>query len=469
MRAALAAACALLVGAAAPGAAQQADASSADRAAGSASAQPGDTVTLTLAQALDIARRSNPAYQRALNDVSLNAVEMRTLWFDQLLPSASLSLFNTDFTGNLQRISRDDFGNPVENPTADWQYFSRTSHFLSLGWQVQGASLFQSHRRQSLVNRTREFAESRVLSEVQLEVQRGFWDALEQLELTRTEEDLVQARRVDLQLTERLFGLAQRTRVDVLNAELEVERQLLALQGQRAAYEQALLALRTALGDIDLPAIHPADEELPIFDPSRLEAETLVETALRVNPALMESRATVETSRLGVNETRNLWWPQISLGLNLYRRSQTPGGEALFEPWPGEGMERNFFLQFSLPVFNNYLQNRQQQHQASVQLENSVESEREQRLQIEQQVRGQLLELQNQWESLRLTERALAIAEEALALRREEYRLGTASYEDLRNSIEAEAEQRRALVTARHAFVDALLNLEQAVGTEVRE
>ncbi|MGD8321205.1 MAG: TolC family protein, partial [Gemmatimonadota bacterium] len=56
---------------------------------------------------------------------------------------------------------------------------------------------------------------------------------------------------------------------------------------------------------------------------------------------------------------------------------------------------------------------------------------------------------------------------EALRLAREEYRIGTRTFEDLQQAITSEADTRRQVIEARYSFVDALLNLEEAVGTEV--
>ncbi|HSG49630.1 MAG TPA: TolC family protein, partial [Longimicrobiales bacterium] len=69
--------------------------------------------------------------------------------------------------------------------------------------------------------------------------------------------------------------------------------------------------------------------------------------------------------------------------------------------------------------------------------------------------------------SLRLAERSAEIAQEALRLAREEYRIGTRTFEDLRQAIDSEADTRRQLIKGRYAFVDALLSLEEAVGTRV--
>ena len=113
---------------------------------------------LTLDQALGVASGSNPALRQATASAGLNGAEMRTTWVDQLLPSASLTLFTTAFTGNLQRQSFDNFGNPIANPAAEWNYFSRTLHSLDLSWTFQGPSIFHSHRRQKLVNQDRDLS-----------------------------------------------------------------------------------------------------------------------------------------------------------------------------------------------------------------------------------------------------------------------------------------------------------------------
>ncbi|HSG48566.1 MAG TPA: TolC family protein, partial [Longimicrobiales bacterium] len=124
-------------------------------------------------------------------------------------------------------------------------------------------------------------------------------------------------------------------------------------------------------------------------------------------------------------------------------------------------------LQF--PMFANFFQNRQAQAEAAVEVRNREEQERETRMRVEETVRSALLELQSQWESLRLAERSGEIAQEALRLAQEEYRIGGRTFEDLRQSIDAEADTRRQVIQARHSFVDALLSLDEAVGARVTE
>ncbi|NJD20781.1 MAG: TolC family protein [Gemmatimonadetes bacterium] len=434
---------------------------------GGAATQEPDTLTLTLERALDVALGSNPAYRQAVNRSRLNGAEWRRAWFDQVLPRAQLNLFSTQFTGNLTRRAVDNFGNPIERPVTDWNYFSQTNQALDLTWAIQGSSLFNAVDRQRLVNQDRDVAERRALLGMEVGVKSAFWDALEQAELLRTEEELVQARRTDLEVAQRLFGLAMRTRVDVLSAELAVEQQQRALRQQEAAYEKATLALRTRMGDEALPAFRLADTPLPLFAPSTLDAEALVAAALDVNPELRQAEVAVRAASVSLRDSKRAWWPTLLLNFNVARRAQTAQGDALFDFSWNESLDQRFYVGLQMPMFNNYFQNQAEISQSSVELSNRREAERETRLRVGETVRGALLELRSQWESLRLAERSGQIAGEALRLSQEEYRIGTRTFGELRQAMDAEAETRRQVIRARYSFVSALLSLEEAVGDDV--
>ncbi len=77
------------------------------------------------------------------------------------------------------------------------------------------------------------------------------------------------------------------------------------------------------------------------------------------------------------------------------------------------------------------------------------------------------MDLQGRWETLAIARRALDIAQQALAMAREEYKLGTRTFEQLQQDIAQEATARRDVVNARYGFVGALVTLEEAVGGEV--
>jgi len=432
-----------------------------------AQAAPGDTVVLTLEEAIQQAEGGNPAYRQTLNNLSLNPIETRTTWANQLLPNASLSLFSTNYNGNIRRVAFDNFGNPIDNPQSEWSFFSRTSQNLNLTWGIQGADLFNTHDRQQRTNFERELAVRAERSALGTQVERQYYETLEQRELLRMEEELLAARETEATLSDELFRLAQNTRVELLNAEFAVAQQRAALRSQEASHEQAKLALRSQLGDEELGPFRLSEEALPIFDPASLDEGRLVQVAMGANPSVLQAESSVVSQRLGVKEAKNQWWPSLNLNYSISRTAQALEGDALFDATPDEDLDQNFGITLSFPFFNDYFGNRQAIEQAEVQHENAQESVRQTRLQTEQEVRSAILNLQNQYESLRLAERSLEIARESLELAREEYRMGTRAFQDLQASIDNEASARRSVITARYGFVDALLTLEDAVGTEV--
>ena len=117
---------------------------------------------------------------------------------------------------------------------------------------------------------------------------------------------------------------------------------------------------------------------------------------------------------------------------------------------------------------NSALVNRRDISRAQIARENGEEELREARLDAERQARSALVELRNRWDEAVIAERSFAIAVEVLELAREEYRLGTRTFEQLQESLRSEADAQRQLIQARYGFVDALLDLEQAVGAPVR-
>ncbi|NNF37906.1 MAG: TolC family protein, partial [Gemmatimonadetes bacterium] len=428
-----------------------------------------DTLTVSLEDALAIAGGANPAVLRAEADLGLNGPETRSTWLGQVVPRVTVDVLQTGYRGNLQRQGFDNLGRPLENPEANWIYTSNTQQGLALNWNITGLSFLNARDRQSQTNRGRVLALEQAQAGVLTDVQRQFWDALEQRELLSVEEAVAEARLRDRETAERLFGLARNTRVDVLQAELAVEQQRSAIQQQRSAYEQALLSLRTTLGDTELPPIRPEASGLPIFDASTLNEEALVARALGENPGVRAQQAGVDGARIGVAEATEWKWPSLSLSYNWFQYRQTQETEALFDlGYDPDRVQSSFSVQVGLPFFNSYFQNKAGEAQARVQLQNQREGLKETRLQTEQEVRSQLIALRNQGETLRLAERSVVIAAEALRLAREEYRIGTRTFEQLQDAIEQEATSRRQVITSRYGFVDALVALEAAVGGAVR-
>jgi len=433
-----------------------------------AHAQQPDTLVLTLAQGLEIARRNNPAYQRAVSALELNGPESRAALVSGILPSVRLDLLNTGYTGNLTRRATDNFGNPIANPNSEYVYFSNTNQGLSLDWMLRGPSPWYELREMRLANEGRVLGEETAGERLRLDVQRAFYDALEQEELLAAERAIAGATRMDFEAAQRLFELAFRTRVEVLNAELQIEQQQLTVRRQQGARDQARLALRTLLGQADLPPVRPAPTDVPLFDPAELDEPALIRRAVAASAPVREADVQLRVAEEGVRQSRTSYWPQLSASFRVGRFDQAPRTGSLFSLGGFEDqLYSSFGVNVSFPLFTNFLQNRVAMARAEVQRDGQEDALRAARLEAERLTRSGLVALGNAWDGLRIAERSLAIATEALELAREEYRLGTRTFEQLQQSVASEATVRRQVIQARYGFADALIDLEAAAGGPV--
>lgn len=422
---------------------------------------------VTLAEAMSIANVDNPSVKQATNQLALNEPERWSYLFGQLLPRVSANLFSTGYDGNITRRATDDFGNPVSSPISDWVYFSNTRQSLAFTWTVNGPSLFNDRRRRKNTLESREVGVDQARWTLGAQVQRQFFEAQEQMALLEVEEALLDGRRVDYESAQLRFEVADASQVDVLDAEVQVAQQQIAIEQQRGQYDQALLTLRQTLGGADIGTL--AEEPLPVFEPRALDADALVRMALDQNPSLRNARVSLEDAQIGVEESGESWWPTLDLSYSLSRFAQDREADAVFDFGYNEtDVGQNFRINLSWNAFSNFFGMRQEQAGARVQLANQEIALDEQQLQVEADVRSNLVALQNAWRTLEIAERSAEIAQQSTALARTEYGLGLRTFEELQTTVEQEASSRRQELTSRYAFVDALLALEESVGSVVR-
>jgi len=420
---------------------------------------------LTLERALELAARNNPQYRQALNQMGLEGPAARQAW-GAFLPSLDLSGgTSTSFTRTL--VTEDFFGNPIENPNAETRHNSASSQGLSFS-----LPLFRGGRRFAELSRAK--ADARGLAraaEVQLhavlaDVERQYYQTQRQTDLLRVERDLLEGRNLDLEATRRLFGLASQTRVDVLGAELAVRQQERAVQRAGSERRKALLALRRLLATPDEPVTELAGAPVEIFDPSSLDADSLIARALASNPALAQKEAERDARRAGLGAARSRRWPTLSLNGSLTKAAFAADQNALFKFLPDDRTAGSLSLGISIPVFQQF-QTSYQVAQARVDVRNADEGLRQERLKVEEEVRARLIDLEGAYRDLDLARGALDLAEERLRLAREQYRLAAMTFQDLQDVIEQTAAARRDVVNARYNFVGARIDLELALGARL--
>lgn len=429
-------------------------------AGGAAQAPP---ATLTLDDALRLAREHSPQYRQALNDAHVASAQVRQS-YGAFLPSLNASL---GYSGLSSRTSTGEgnFGEVIEDEERVVES-SSGSHGVSARMTLfDGGAMF---RRVGAARAQEDAAEAAIAAALNLldaTVERAWHDAQRAERLIELEERLLASARERLERSEQLFRIAAATRVDVLGAQVDVASQEQTLATARDEARKTRLALLETIGlppqDADAFAI-PAD--VPVaFDPESLDVDALVAQALQSSPAVLHRGALAEAADRQASAARAARWPSIDASLRYNRSLREAGAFDAFGQLGAQQRGFSFDLSASLPIFSNF-RTAATIAQAEAGAEDAREQARAMRLQTEREVRAAVIDLENAHRQLALAEQKAALSAQRLELATEQYRLGALDFLSLQRVIDDTSNAERQALDARYGFVRARVALEEKLG-----
>jgi outer membrane protein len=420
--------------------------------------------TLTLEQAIDLARRHNPAYQRALAQADATGADVRA-GIGGFLPSVSADL---RFGGGTQTVftGTDDFGQPIErdDPLTSDNSSSTQSVNASL-------TLFDGFRNVNAL-RAANAGSDAMARQLEAEgmtldrdVKQTFYAALQAQQLLGIEDRLLAARRQELDATERLFRVAGQTQVDVLGAQIELARQEQALETARGDARKRALELAETLGLEGQADLSVAGGFPEPFDPVNLDAEGLVARAASQHPRIAQASAAAAQARFQATAAHGARWPTLTASTGFSRQVRTQDFNSLFELDPPD-RAFSFSLGVEIPIFSRF-QTSQAITQASTQRVLAEENLRQERLAVEREVRSALIDLQNAYRNLQLAERSAELGRLRVQMAREQFQTGTIGFTNFQQIANSSANEERQELVARRNWANALATVEALVGRDV--
>ena len=472
--------------------------------------------TLTLPEALSLARRHNPAYRAIANDEGVADWSVAEA-YASFLPSVSVSSdlsYQLAGTPRIGGLSGEDLG--LSRTPA--QYFS--SYGINVGLTLSGATFFELARAKALSRA----ASARFSAEgfaLDASVTRQYVAALRARDVVALRRQELAAAQEAWRLADARVSAGSAPRLDVTQAEVSRGRAEVALLQAENDARAERLALLQALGaeldrDVELTT------ELVVSEPS-FALETLLEWALRAHPATVAARAGESAGRAAARAARMQYLPRLSVGggwngftrrlgdenyvlqqardragsrvescefdnaLNARLTSPLPGysvqdcgrfaftdamgREALTanDAFPFQFSEQppSFGLSITLPLFDGLTRERQLQ-QARADADDASYERRAEELNRRALVINGYHDLLTAYRSVGLEERNAVAAAEQLALATERYRLNAGSILELQQAQSVRAQAEQARLAANYAYHEGLASLEAAVGRPLR-
>ena len=482
-------------------------------AAAQASAQivPRDSTpptTLTIEQAIDLARRNNPELQQTLNNRINARAAVRTA-YGALLPSADASLSAQRQQGGQQIFSGTSLGASSD--------VNQSSYQIGLNYRINSATLITP----SLQRANRDAVEADITGATETlrsNVSQQYLSALQSEASADLQDSLLVASQQELILAQAREIVGSGTQLDVQRAEVALGLQKVQVLKARNQVEIEKLRLFQLMG-IDQPPNVKLVSQFPVV-PLNLNVQQLIASARSQNPGVLALRSREHVADLNVRREKGEYSPTLSLSTGIggytygYTNSNFPVQQAAAQleaartscvrteevraalnlsnqlaecnamaftnaqaqairdnnskfPFSFTKSPRSFSAMLSLPLFDGFSREQRLQ-EAMASRSDARYSVRSRELALTADVTAAYLTLVTAEKTVELQEQNAVKAKQELKLVQDRYRIGATTFVDL---TEARATYERAesdRITAVYDYHKAFAALESAVGHPLR-
>ncbi|MEO7042852.1 MAG: TolC family protein, partial [Gemmatimonadaceae bacterium] len=460
--------------------------------------------TLTIEQAVTLARRNNPDFLSTRNNARNASLELRSA-YGGLLPTLSASL-----TGQYQQGGQQFFSGVSLSSSSD---AVQSQYSIGLNYRINAATFIAPKVQRA--NSAAVDADIAGASEaLAYTIKQDYITALQSLALAQLNDSLVANAKAQLELAKAKAQVGTGTLLDVSRAEVALSQQQVALLQARNQHEVDKLRLFQQMGveqpsNVELVSTFDVNQALPTLN-------EMLAMARRQNPAIVALRSRENLADLNVKKERTEYTPTLSISTGIggytyqYRdpnflvnqaTAQTAAAQKscvatqevrqavglsntlaqcagiVFTPADANALRdqnsqfpfsftpspRSISAQVSLPIFDGFAREQRVQ-EASVAREDARYSVQSRELALKADISAAYLSLQTAQQTVALQQENAAKAKQELGFVQDQYGVGLATFTDLTTSRAAYAQAENDRINAIYNYHKAVAALESAVG-----
>jgi outer membrane protein TolC len=406
--------------------------------------------TVTLAEAIKLAERTQPSVVQAQGDVRTAGAQRRSAW-GAFLPTVSANSSASDFfsegASRIDPITGQLLSGNTTNRSVNTSLSASVDLFTGFrrGAQLKAARAGQAEADASLVDARFQQA---------LGTTNQFFDALAAAQLVSVREASVRRAEEQLKVSVAKLRAGSATRSDSLRSLVTLGNTQLDLIQARTDLATAEANLGRLIGEVgrvqaaDDSAFHVVGAEV---DTSALRAE-----AEARSPRIQRAAASANAARASLQASRSAYWPSLTLGANTGWNASRSNDYTFLN-------QRQLSLQLRWELFNGFDRELAiAQRVASADVAEATAAD--ERRAVEAELTARLAELDAARSKISITQTSVAAATEDLRVQQERYRLGVSTIVDVLTSQEALNQAEVDVVTARFDYLRAKARLEALIG-----
>jgi outer membrane protein len=317
-------------------------------------------------------------------------------------------------------------------------------------------------RTHNLVLSARSSAQAQLENEhateqdITLTVDQAFYQALTAQTVLKVAQQTVAERNATAEQVGALTKAKLRSNVDLSFAQVQLSQAQLLLLDARNQAQTAMAALNTVLGFEQDKQYQLVDQTPSNPAPPPTDPELLVRQAFTSRPDLAAANDNFTAAKEYSKAERDLWMPTVSA---LAAVGGTPvRADQIQSPWYGAAGAN-----ISIPIFNGFLFNAREQ-EAKFRANAAQQQVRSMRNNIARDVRTAVLNAQDAFQRISVTEQMLNQSNLALDLSQRRYQLGLSSIVELTQAQLAQTQAQIAESNARYGYATALAVLRYQLG-----
>jgi len=293
-----------------------------------------------------------------------------------------------------------------------------------------------------------------------VEVAAAFYAVIAQRQLLEVARQSLQRTESLLKSSEARLEVGLASKLDVFRAELQAAQARDSMVRSEAALASALERFRALLALPPADPVEPEAAPLPVPVDDLEPVQLLVQQALDTRLELQEARDLVGDARRAASLAGQNLWPQLDLNLGV---TQLGYGGSFGDAWRAGDSRVEVFLSASYPLQQSA--QRANRAVAQIQVGSRERAVRQAELDVEQQVRQALRDLDQIRKSVELQRQAVEVAVQQRRLAVLRYQRGLGSNFDVVDAESSLVTSRSALVQLLSSYAVARLDLKRTTGT----
>lgn len=379
---------------------------------------------LTVDQAIQIALKNNYDIKIATNELSVDK-ENNSIGNAGMLPQVDASLTKNNSIQNSKQTQSNGIVTERDNAKNN-----RLEYGVNLGWTIfDGLKMFARYDQLKELEKQGDVQlKLMVLTKVS-DVMTTYYDLVQQQQLIKALDTTIVISKQRLKTAENRFIIGKAAKLEVLNAQVDLNTDSSALLKQKELYETTKIRLNELLAR-DLTTNFMVEDEVVVDDKLQLaELKSLTEKQnLQLQLALIDKRV----AELNLKQTRGNRYPTVRLNTG-YTFVETESSLGFTSATSSRGL--NYGVTATMPIFNGFSQNRNEKI-AKLQVENSTLVAEQQKQTVNVQLASAYQTYITNVELAKLEESNEAIAKKNMEITFDKFKIGTVPTIEFRNAQE---------------------------------